>query len=159
MIDPYHVNTMDEDERWAMVEAAWSVGVAGRKPRPIPSFIRAHRTGPVDKRAAREQRRTIVSAWLKDFEARRPAENLDQPERLRAGSAAYSLAHQRMHRARGPASEQECAFSSGRWPGMECHGYLDWANIRNRYRDVNDYACMCQLHHANFDAAREELGL
>jgi len=98
-------------------------------------------------------------AWLKDFEAHRPAGNLDQPKRLRTGSAAYFRAHQRMRKVRGRASEQECVFSSGRWPGMECHGYMDWANISNRYGDVNDYSCMCQLHHANFDAAREELGL
>jgi len=47
---------LTEDEQWAIVEAAWSVPVGGRKPRPIPSFIRAHRPGPVDKRAAREHR-------------------------------------------------------------------------------------------------------
>lgn len=58
----------------------------------------------------------------------------------------YEGLHSRVEKERGPAASYACAHAD-----ETCKGIMQWANISQEYRDVNDFMPLCKSHHRWYD--------
>jgi hypothetical protein len=61
----------------------------------------------------------------------------------------YTELHYQLGKRRGKASEYVCAHAD-----ETCKGSLQWANISQEYRDIEDFMPLCRSHHVRYDGGQ-----